>query len=162
PRPDPAVRQHHGRLPRPGADRRGRAAHARAGLRPGEGRRVLHRPGGHPHRPRAADHRVPLDADHRHRGRPALRRPGPAAHRPPVHPGGTMREFKLYIGGEFVDAASGKTFDTHSPSTGEAIATVALGDKEDIDRAIGAARTAFDEGPWPNMAPAERTAAMMR
>src|SRR5712691_10585691 len=73
-----------------------------------------------------------------------------------------MREFKLFSGGEFVDAASGETFDTHSPSTNEPIAAVALGAAEDMDRAIAAARKAFDEGPWPGMTPAERTAAMMR
>ena len=73
-----------------------------------------------------------------------------------------MREFKLFIGGEIMDSASGQTFETQSPSTGEPIAKVALGDAQDVDRAIGAARKAFDQGPWPNMPPAERTAAMLR
>jgi aldehyde dehydrogenase (NAD+) len=73
-----------------------------------------------------------------------------------------MREFKLYVGGEFVDAASGETIESHSPSTNEPIATVALGRAEDIDRAIAAARTAFDDGPWPGMTPAERGEAMQR
>lgn len=45
----------------------------------------------------------------------------------------------------------GKTFPTLDPRTGEVIAHVAEGDAEDINRAVKAARTAFDEGPWPKM-----------
>jgi len=45
----------------------------------------------------------------------------------------------------------GKTFPTLDPRTGEVIARVAEGDSEDIDRAVAAARRAFDEGPWPRM-----------
>ncbi|KAL6288445.1 hypothetical protein ACE6H2_005955 [Prunus campanulata] len=55
------------------------------------------------------------------------------------------------INGQFVDAASGKTFPTYDPRTGEVIAHVAAGDAEDITRAVAAARKAFDEGPWPKM-----------
>jgi aldehyde dehydrogenase (NAD+) len=47
--------------------------------------------------------------------------------------------------------SSGKTFPTLDPRTGEVIARVAEGDAEDIDRAVAAARKAFDEGPWPRM-----------
>lgn len=47
--------------------------------------------------------------------------------------------------------ASGKTFSTLDPRTGEVIADVAEGDAEDINRAVSAARKAFDEGPWPKM-----------
>jgi aldehyde dehydrogenase (NAD+) len=46
---------------------------------------------------------------------------------------------------------SGKTFPTYDPRTGEAIAHVAEGDAEDINRAVSAAREAFDNGPWPKM-----------
>lgn len=46
---------------------------------------------------------------------------------------------------------TGKTFQTIDPRTGEVIANVAEGDAEDIDRAVCAARKAFDEGPWPRM-----------
>lgn len=46
---------------------------------------------------------------------------------------------------------SGKTFPTYDPRTGEVIARVAEGDAEDINRAVSAARKAFDEGPWPKM-----------
>lgn len=46
---------------------------------------------------------------------------------------------------------SGKTFPALDPRTGEVIADVAEGDAEDINRAVSAARKAFDEGPWPRM-----------
>lgn len=58
---------------------------------------------------------------------------------------------KLFINGEFVDAASKKTFQTFDPRTGQVIADVAEADKEDVDIAVKAARKAFDEGPWPRM-----------
>jgi len=45
----------------------------------------------------------------------------------------------------------GKTFPAHDPRTGEVIAHVAEGDAEDVNRAVAAARKAFDEGPWPKM-----------
>ncbi|CAM6092139.1 unnamed protein product [Calypogeia fissa] len=69
---------------------------------------------------------------------------------------------KLLIDGEFVDAASGKTFATVDPRTEEVIAHVAEGDKEDVDRAVKAARKAFDEGPWPRMPPHERARILQR
>ena len=47
--------------------------------------------------------------------------------------------------------ASGKTFPTLDPRTGEVIAHVAEGHSEDVDRAVAAARKAFDQGPWPKM-----------
>ncbi|CAH8337222.1 unnamed protein product [Eruca vesicaria subsp. sativa] len=69
---------------------------------------------------------------------------------------------KLLIDGNFVDAASGKTFPTLDPRTGEVIANVAEGDAEDINRAVKAARKAFDEGPWPKMTAYERSRIMLR
>ena len=61
----------------------------------------------------------------------------------------TVEEFtatprKLFINGQWVDAASGKSFETPNPATGETLASVAEGDSEDIDRAVRAARTAFE------------------
>ncbi|KAG0484598.1 hypothetical protein HPP92_008498 [Vanilla planifolia] len=56
---------------------------------------------------------------------------------------------KLFINGRFVDSTSGKTFETRDPSSGEVIAMVAEGDKEDVDLAVKAAREAFDHGEWP-------------
>ena len=63
---------------------------------------------------------------------------------------------KLLIDGQWVDAASGKTFPVYNPATGEVLANVAEGDKEDIDRAVKAARRAFETGPWSKMSPSER------
>jgi len=62
----------------------------------------------------------------------------------------------MLIGGEWVAAASGKTFPVYDPSTGEEIAQVAEGGALDIDRAVRAARAAFEAGPWPNMTTSER------
>ena len=64
---------------------------------------------------------------------------------------------KILIGGAWVEAASGKTFDTFNPATGEVLARVAEGDQADIDLAVKAARQAFEEGPWPAMSPADRS-----
>src|SRR6266550_3700729 len=63
---------------------------------------------------------------------------------------------KLFIGGRWVEAASGKTFETIDPATGEVLARVAEGAAEDIDRAVAAARKSFDRGTWRELPPAER------
>ncbi len=63
---------------------------------------------------------------------------------------------QLFIDGQWVDAASGRTFETPNPATGETLARVAEGDAEDIDRAVRAARRAFEDGPWGKMTPSER------
>ncbi len=63
---------------------------------------------------------------------------------------------KMLIGGKWVDAVSGKTFETYNPATGEVLARVAEGDKADIDMAVKAAREAFESGPWPEMSPSDR------
>ncbi|WOL14025.1 aldehyde dehydrogenase family 2 member C4 [Canna indica] len=69
---------------------------------------------------------------------------------------------KLFINGSFVDAVSGKTFETVDPRTGEVIAKIAAGDKEDVDLAVKAAREAFDHGKWPRMSGFERGRIMMK
>ncbi|XP_050377010.1 aldehyde dehydrogenase family 2 member B4, mitochondrial [Argentina anserina] len=69
---------------------------------------------------------------------------------------------RLLINGHFVDSASGKTFPTYDPRTGEVIAHVAEGDAEDVNRAVAAARKAFDEGPWPKMSAYERSRILLR
>jgi acyl-CoA reductase-like NAD-dependent aldehyde dehydrogenase len=69
---------------------------------------------------------------------------------------------KLFIGGKWVEAASGKTFDTIDPSTGEVLAKVAEGGAEDIDRAVAAARKAHESGVWRDLPPAERAKALWR
>jgi len=63
---------------------------------------------------------------------------------------------KMLIGGQWVDAVSGKTFETYNPATGEVLAKVAAGERADIDLAVTAARKAFESGPWPDMSPAQR------
>ena len=63
---------------------------------------------------------------------------------------------QLFIDGQWTDAASGKTFETPNPATGETLASIAEGDHEDINRAVRAARSAFDDGPWSRMTPSER------
>src|SRR5215469_9337025 len=63
---------------------------------------------------------------------------------------------QLFIDGQWTAAASGKTFQTPDPATGETLARIAEGDAEDIDRAVRAARRAFDDGPWGRMTPSER------
>lgn len=68
---------------------------------------------------------------------------------------------KLLIGGQWVAAVSGKTFDVIDPSNGRVVATVAEADKADADLAVAAARRAF-EGPWSRMAPAERAKLIWR
>jgi len=77
---------------------------------------------------------------------------------PPV----SVPHTQLLINGKFVDAASGKTFQTLDPRTGEVIANVAEGDTEDVNRAVAAARKAFDEGPWPKLPAFERQKILLK
>ena len=73
-----------------------------------------------------------------------------------------MADYKLFIDGEFVDAEDGTEFETIDPSTGETIATVAQAGKADVEKAIGAARAAFDDGRWSGLKPEKRAAALGR
>jgi phenylacetaldehyde dehydrogenase len=63
---------------------------------------------------------------------------------------------QLFINGQWTDAASGKTFETPNPATGATLARIAEGESEDINRAVQAARNAFDNGPWGRITPSER------
>jgi aldehyde dehydrogenase (NAD+) len=63
---------------------------------------------------------------------------------------------KLLINNQWVDSASGKTFPTLNPATGEVICQVAEADATDVDYAVRAARYAFDQGPWRKLAASER------
>jgi betaine-aldehyde dehydrogenase len=63
---------------------------------------------------------------------------------------------RLFIGGDWVDPSSSATFEVVSPSSEELVGRVPEAQNADIDRAVAAAREAFDHGPWPHMAPAER------
>jgi len=63
---------------------------------------------------------------------------------------------KLLINNQWVESASGKRFPTVNPATGEEICRVAEADAADVDKAVHAAREAFEKGPWRKMAAAER------
>lgn len=67
----------------------------------------------------------------------------------------TPRRYQLFIDGQFVDAESGKTFKSPNPSTGETFAEVAEADQADVDKAVAAARKAFD-GKWSKMSARDR------
>ena len=71
-----------------------------------------------------------------------------------------MAEYKLYINGELVKSSSGKTVDDIGPATGEPIAQVPLSSTEDIDRAVAAAREAYDDGRWSGLPHGARAAAL--
>ncbi|HVO62119.1 MAG TPA: aldehyde dehydrogenase family protein [Terriglobales bacterium] len=62
----------------------------------------------------------------------------------------------MFINNQFVPAASGKTFPTYNPATGEVLAQVAEGDKEDVNRAVKAARNAFESAAWSDMSASQR------
>ncbi len=65
-------------------------------------------------------------------------------------------DHRMLIDGRFVAAESGKTLPVYNPATGEVITQVPEAEAEDVNRAVTAARRAFDEGPWPRMSPSER------
>jgi aldehyde dehydrogenase (NAD+) len=67
-----------------------------------------------------------------------------------------IRQTKMLIDGKWVDSTSGRTFETINPSTGDVIAHVAEGEKPDVDKAVKAARRAFEKGPWKKMNARER------
>ena len=71
-----------------------------------------------------------------------------------------MENFKMWVGGEWVDAASGKTFQTHNPATGDVVAQVPLADPSDVDKAVAAARRAFPA--WSKKSQAERSEVINR
>ncbi len=67
-----------------------------------------------------------------------------------------VRQTKMLIDGKWTNSASGKTFETLNPATGDVIANVAEGDAADVDKAVKAARRAFEKGPWRKMSARER------
>lgn len=69
---------------------------------------------------------------------------------------------QAFIGGRYVDAASGRTFDCVSPIDGRLLTRVARCDEEDVDRAVRAARAAFEDGRWADLAPARRKRVLQR
>jgi phenylacetaldehyde dehydrogenase len=78
---------------------------------------------------------------------------------PQIHP--QVADFidkprKMLIDGKWVNSISGKTFATYNPATGEVLAQVAEGDRDDIEQAVKAARRAFDQGAWRRLTASER------
>src|SRR6202171_4951497 len=63
---------------------------------------------------------------------------------------------KLFIGGKWTEPSTSDVIEVHCPATGEYVGKVPLAAKADVDAAVAAARTAFDEGPWPSTPPAAR------
>src|SRR5436190_3729678 len=74
----------------------------------------------------------------------------------------TLRSYRLYIGGDWVDAASDESIDVINPATEDVIGQVPQASVVDVDRAVTAARHAFEEGPWPRMSPRQRSDALLR
>jgi aldehyde dehydrogenase (NAD+) len=73
-----------------------------------------------------------------------------------------VRQTQCFIGGQWVPAASGKTFETFDPSTEEVIAQVAEGDAADVNLAVEAARNALDNGDWGKMDARDRGGLMYK
>jgi acyl-CoA reductase-like NAD-dependent aldehyde dehydrogenase len=67
-----------------------------------------------------------------------------------------QQPIKMLIKGQWVEAASGKTFETFNPANSKVLAKVVEGGQEDINRAVVAARKAFESGAWPRMSPSQR------
>jgi phenylacetaldehyde dehydrogenase len=74
----------------------------------------------------------------------------------------SSRTRRMLIDGKWVEAASGKTFTTYDPATEQPLAEVPAGEKEDVDRAVRAARKAFEGGPWRKMTASERGRAIWK
>ncbi|MDQ6715755.1 MAG: aldehyde dehydrogenase family protein, partial [Actinomycetota bacterium] len=70
--------------------------------------------------------------------------------------------YGLFIGGEFVDGLGDAAFKTVSPATEEVLADITQAGPADVDRAVAAAKRAFEEGPWARMLPRERARVMHR
>src|SRR6202030_633294 len=73
-----------------------------------------------------------------------------------------VKTYQLYINGEWSESKSTKTFPVYDPSTEEIIAQVPDANSDDVNRAVAAARTAFDEGPWATTTPQERGRVLFR
>jgi aldehyde dehydrogenase (NAD+) len=69
---------------------------------------------------------------------------------------------RLFINGVWCEASDGATFEQVNPATNEVVTTFAVASRDDVDRAVGAARRAFDEGPWPKLYAKDRKAILAR
>src|SRR5271154_5088594 len=73
-----------------------------------------------------------------------------------------VRTYQMYINGEWVDSKSAKTFPVYDPASEEVIAQVPDAQADDVNRAVAAARAAFDTGPWANTTGQERGRVLFR
>ena len=76
--------------------------------------------------------------------------------------GTELKQYHLLIDGKHVPAASGETFDTVNPANNQPIGRIAKAGVEDVNRAVAAARRAFEEGPWRTMTPMDRSRVIRR
>src|SRR5450755_2164599 len=80
-------------------------------------------------------------------------------------PGGVKTDiptYQLYINGEWVDSQSGKTFPVYDPASEEVIAQVPDANADDVNRAVAAAKSAFEDGPWATTTAQERGRVLFR
>jgi betaine-aldehyde dehydrogenase len=75
---------------------------------------------------------------------------------------GSVREFEMLIDGKWTGGAEGRTIERTAPSHGIVVSRYQVATKVDAERAIAAARKAFDEGPWPNMTAGERSNILLK
>src|SRR3989442_9516970 len=73
-----------------------------------------------------------------------------------------MKSYRMYINGEWVESCRGTYFPVHDPSTEEVIAEVPDANAQDVDRAVAAARAAFDSGPWSQSTAQDRGRLLFR
>jgi betaine-aldehyde dehydrogenase len=73
-----------------------------------------------------------------------------------------VKTYQMYVNGEWVESASGKTLPVYDPATEEVIAQVPDANGDDVERAVAAARTAFDDGPWSSTTAQERGRVLFR
>lgn len=74
----------------------------------------------------------------------------------------TLKPGKLFVGGKGVECASGEQIEVLNPATGQVLTTVERGQAQDVDRAVHAARAAFESGPWPKMNASDRSRLLWR
>src|SRR3569833_3326458 len=74
----------------------------------------------------------------------------------------TLTRYKMWIGGEWTDAANGEVFETHNPYTGKAWALIPRARADDVDRAVKAAHKAITTGPWPKLSASQRGALLRK
>src|SRR5690242_10611927 len=75
---------------------------------------------------------------------------------------GSLTKYKMWIGGEWIEAAGGEYFESHNPYTGKAWAMIPRAGTADVDRAVRAAHKAFTAGPWPKLTAARRGALLRK